>query len=94
MAEYIPVYTASGQLQAETIRLFLESFNVPAKVLQESVGTVYGLTVGPLGQTTILVPEEQAQIALELLAKMEKGDFETDESEEDITTSDENAAGE
>jgi hypothetical protein len=76
MSNYTKVYTANGQLQAETIRIFLESFGIDARILQESAGAVYGLTVGPMGETQVIVPEEQAQNALELLAEMEKGDFE------------------
>ncbi|MCC6148470.1 MAG: DUF2007 domain-containing protein [Anaerolineaceae bacterium] len=69
------VYHANGYLDAETIKLFLEAQGVEAVVYQESAGITYGLTIGPLGDARILVPETQEAEALKLLAEMEKGKF-------------------
>jgi len=73
MAEYVQVYTAHGQLDAEMIRIFLQSNEIPAEMYGESVGSIYGLTVGPLGEIRILVPAEYASEATRLLADMEAG---------------------
>ena len=82
MPKYKHVYTAYGQLQAETIKLFLQSLGYNARISQESAGLTLGLTVGPLGKVKILVPEEEAATATEALDKMEDGDFiEDDETD-------------
>ncbi|MEA4910362.1 MAG: DUF2007 domain-containing protein [Chloroflexi bacterium] len=80
----VPVFTAFGALEAESIRAFLESEGYQAVVSQESAGITYGLTVGPLGQAQVLVPADQAEQALETLKAMEQGLFELpDEPGED-----------
>lgn len=89
--EYVEVYSANGQLEADMIRLMLEASGLHVITRQESAGAVYGLTVGPLGEVRILVPENEAAEAIELLVAMEEGrldkDFPLDttssESEED-----------
>lgn len=74
--EYVQVYTCNGQLDAEMIKAFLESFQIHAIISGESLGSVYGLTVGPLGEVKILVPPEEADTAVDLLRRMEAGEFE------------------
>jgi hypothetical protein len=69
------VYIAHGTLEAETVRLFLESEGIPAYVSQESAGVTFGLTIGPLGQAKVLVASEDQQKAVELLKDMEEGKF-------------------
>jgi hypothetical protein len=80
--EWRAVYTAEGKLAAEMVRLMLESFNIPATLSQESVGSVYGLTVGPLGETQILVPADKEQEAREILKDMEAGLLDQGDEEE------------
>jgi hypothetical protein len=70
---FISVYSVYGQLEAEMICAFLESFEIEAKISQESVGVTYGLVIGPLGTADILVPESQVVRAKEALTQMEKG---------------------
>jgi len=74
--EYVQVYTAYGQLAAEMVRLLLESRSIPAWLLQESAGLALGLTVGPLGEVSILVPVELEPEAREVLRAMEEGRLE------------------
>ena len=74
--KYVPVYSAHGQLAAEIIRLLLESVEIPVRLSQESAGVVYGLTVGPLGEVTILVPEERQREASLVLQQMQDGKLE------------------
>lgn len=71
--EYIAVYVAHGRLAGEMIRMLLESYGIPAIMLQESAGMTIGLTVGPLGEVKILVPAGRADNAREILSAMEKG---------------------
>jgi len=55
----------------------LESFGIPAILRYESAGLVYGVTVDGLGQTSVLVPQDLAEDAREIL---ETQDFEETES--------------
>jgi hypothetical protein len=82
---WIPVYTAQGRLSAEMIRLLLESFGVTAILSQESVGTIYGLTIGDLGEVDILVQENQIEDAREILKGMEEGKLEVEDPSSDDT---------
>lgn len=74
-AKRVTVYIGRGNLDAETVRLFLGSNGITAYVTQESAGVIYGLTVGPLGEARVLVSADEAERALLLLAAMEEGEF-------------------
>ncbi len=78
---FIVVYTSNGKLNAEMIKAFLESEGVKVMISQESAGSTYGLTIGPLGEVDILVPENQETHARKLLSDMEKGKFELDSTD-------------
>lgn len=84
--KYVVVYTAYGRLQAETVRLFLESMGIKSFITQESAGTTYGLTVGPLGEAKVLVSAADAEEASKLLEAMEEGQF-VENDEEDRSAS-------
>lgn len=71
----IKVYTASGQLEAEMVKTFLESRDVPVVLNQESIGRTLGLSAGYLGEVKVLVPEPLAEKASEFLSAMENGEF-------------------
>jgi hypothetical protein len=69
--------------EAAIIKGRLESEDIPAVVQQEAVGSVLGLTVGPLGSARVLVPEplvEQAAAILEQTFEV-AGEGEEDEIE-------------
>lgn len=74
--EWVPVYTADGKLAADMIRITLESFGIPAVIFQESLGIVYGLTIGPLGENQVLVPSSRVAEAMDILKAMEDGSLE------------------
>jgi len=74
--EYVEVYSANGQLEADMIRLMLEAAGLHVLTRGESAGAVYGLTVGPLGEVRVLVQESDAQAANELLDAMDEGKLE------------------
>jgi hypothetical protein len=75
------VYVAEGMLQAESVRILLESFGITAYVNQESAGTTYGLTVGILGEVDVIVPLAQVEEAKKIIADMESGKLENDDDE-------------
>jgi len=49
------------------IESLLQSFGIPVRLVHEAIGTVFGLSVGPLGQIEVAVPESYADEALQLL---------------------------
>lgn len=74
--EYVEIYTANGQLEADMIRLMLEAAGLHVLTRGESAGAVYGLTVGRLGEVLVLVPETEVQAANDLLDAMDEGKLE------------------
>lgn len=72
---------ANGMLEAESVRILLESFGIPAFTNQESAGTVYGLTVGPLGEVEVIVPAEYITEAKNIVNEMRAGHLEIKDSE-------------
>jgi hypothetical protein len=62
------VYRTAGLMQAEIIKGRLESAGIPVMLDYESLGRVMGITVDGLGEVRILVPNERAEEARELLA--------------------------
>ena len=76
-----PVYRTAGLLQAEVIKGRLESAGIPVVLDYESAGRVIGITVNGLGEVRVLVPDEHAEDALELLTAAEDdGEEKPDES--------------
>ena len=55
--------------EAAIIKARLDSEDIPAVVQQEAIGTVFGLTVGPLGSAKVLVPEPLVEKALDILSE-------------------------
>jgi hypothetical protein len=70
------VYIANGYLEAESIKIFLESFGIPAYTNQESAGLAYGFTVGQLGEVEILVPLDKVEEAKKVIEDMKTGKLE------------------
>lgn len=63
----VEVYRASNQLEAQVVKGFLESNDIPVMLRWEAIGAVYGMTIGPLAEVSLLVAEPLAPQALELL---------------------------
>jgi hypothetical protein len=67
MEGFAVVYRASGLAEAELIKGYLESEEIPVDLDYESAGPVYGLTLDGLGEVRVLVPlafEDAARRAL------------------------------
>lgn len=77
------VYVANGLLEAESVKILLESFGIPAFTNQESAGTTYGLTVGPLGEVEVVVPMDKIKEAKEVIADLRAGKLEMPEQGEE-----------
>jgi len=74
--DYKPVYLSTSPLEAESIRILLESFGIQAELSQESAGSAIGLTIGPLGETIVLVKETDEAAARDILKSMDDGTLE------------------
>ncbi len=68
--------TVTGLLNADLLKMFLESKGIECLFSQESAGRTMGLTVDGLGSAKVYVREDQLHDAEELLAALERGDFE------------------
>jgi hypothetical protein len=67
------VFVASGEIQAQQMRAFLEAAGIPSIVRGESLRHTHGLTLDGLGGVQILVADEDAEQARELIASAEDG---------------------
>jgi hypothetical protein len=70
----VVVYIAQGELEANVIKSHLECEEIPVVLQYESVGRVFGLTVDGLGEIRILVPQELAERAKEIIKPREVGE--------------------
>ena len=73
------IYVANGMLEAETIKILLESFGIEAFINEESAGLTYGLTSGPLADAEITVYEKDYEDAKKIIKEMEAGNLENNE---------------
>ena len=76
------VTEVSGELQANLLRNLLEAQGIKVFLNQEGAGRAYGLTLGPLGEVQVMVPEHQSQEAQQIVEDYYAGKFETDEETE------------
>jgi len=83
LSTYVPVTTAQGQLELGQIRSFLESNGIPSEIQGESARNVYGLTVDGLAAAQVLVPQEMAAAAIDLLKQADHGDLVIDSEEQE-----------
>jgi len=69
------VFVASGEIEAQQIRAFLEAHGIPCAFRGEALRKTHGLTLDGLGLVEILVPEEFTAQARELLASADAGEL-------------------
>ncbi len=81
----IEIKRIPGLLNADMMKIFLESKGIDAMVVQESAGKAMGILLDGLGHARVYVPEDQVTEAEEILAALERGeyDFPEDESGKD-----------
>ena len=78
--DQVEVLRVDGAINAEPILAALRANGIPAGVVGEAVGRVYGLTLNGLGVVSIVVPREYEEQARELL---EAGELHQLEIQED-----------
>lgn len=72
---YVLVSTVQGQFAEGQVRAFLEAKGIPTRVRGETLRTTHGISIDGLGAVEILVPQDRAEEARELLARVERGEF-------------------
>jgi L-cysteine desulfidase len=77
--KWVVVTEVSGELQADIIRSLLESQGIEVFLNQEGAGKAYGLSIGPLGEVQILVPEHQKEAANKIVDDYYAGNYEVDD---------------
>jgi len=68
------IRTVPGLMKAQVFKTKLESAGIPVLLDYESAGQIYGITVDGLGQVRILVPQDRAEEARDLLQEEEPAD--------------------
>jgi hypothetical protein len=76
--KWVVVTEVSGELQASLVRNFLEAQGIKVFLNQEGAGKAVGLSVGPLGEVQILVPENQKETAKKIVDDYYAGNFDID----------------
>jgi hypothetical protein len=76
------VFRASGELQAQQIRAFLEADGISSELRGESLRNTHGLTLDGLAMVEILVSGTDEDRARALLAAAEGGQFRLDDDAE------------
>jgi hypothetical protein len=86
--EWIELTVVQGELIAESLRGLLEAQGISVYLNQEGAGRAYGLSVGSLGATEVLVRSQDLSQAQAILAEYEAGGFEdaafSDDEAEDL----------
>jgi hypothetical protein len=85
--QWQPLIEISGEPQAEILKGLLEAQGISVRLSQEGVGRVLAVTVGPLGQVQILVPEDELAQARKVIEKYNAGEFENQILSEEDTES-------
>ena len=78
MTDFVIIMTARDPVDAGQICSFLQANGIPARSAREALRRVYGMGTGP---EDILVPGELADTALDLLERVDSGEFGIDASE-------------
>lgn len=77
------VFVASGEMQAQQVRAFLEASGIEAIERGEALRNTHGLTIDGIGAVEILVAEADADRARELFEAAEAGAFRLDDDAAD-----------
>jgi len=80
-SDYVPVRGVQGALEEGQICSFLEANGIPTQVRSVGYRKVYSVSIGGSGSAQILVPRDRAVVALDLLAKADRGELEIAEED-------------
>jgi hypothetical protein len=76
------ITTVSGELQADLLRNLLKVQGIKVFLSQEGAGRAVGLTMGPMGEVQVLVPENQSEAARQIVDDYYAGKFESSEDQD------------
>jgi hypothetical protein len=76
------VTTASGEIEAQQIKAFLESNGIPCTFFGESLRMTHGLTLDGLGRVEIHAAAQDVERAKRLLQAAEAGELSLPEDED------------
>jgi hypothetical protein len=71
MGDYVEVYRAMGEVQAQIIKGLLESFEIPALVKSNAAPSILQFTVDDLGEYRIMVRKQDEEEARRILENKE-----------------------
>jgi non-ribosomal peptide synthetase component E (peptide arylation enzyme) len=80
------VFTASGELEAQQVRAFLDAEGIASFTRGEALRNTHGLTLNGLGRVEILVAEADEARARELLAAADAGQFRLDDDADTLSS--------
>ena len=63
----VQVYKARGELEAQVIKGLLESHDIPCLFQSNTASSVHAFAIDGLGEVKIMVPEDRAEEAKELI---------------------------
>lgn len=75
------ITTVSGEFQADLLRNLLEAQGIKVFLNQEGAGKAVGLTLGPMGEVQVLVPDNQSEAARQIVDDYYAGKFDPDPDE-------------
>jgi hypothetical protein len=79
---WVLVASIQAEVQAELLRGLLEAQEIPVLLSREGAGRALGLSVGPLGEVNILVPDKFQAEAKKIIVQYETGVFENLEQDD------------
>lgn len=68
----VEVYVAVNEMEAQVIKSYLESNDIPVLLMGDAASKIYGLAVGGLAEVRVYVPAPLASKATELLEAAEE----------------------
>ncbi len=64
----VEIYRARGEAEAQVVKSKLESYGIPALIKSDAAPSVYAFTIDGMGEYKVMVWEELAGEARELIA--------------------------
>ncbi len=71
----VGVVRVDGRINAEPVVAALRANGIPARLVGEALGSVYGLTLDGLGEVAVVVPAPYAEAARQLIADAAAGEL-------------------
>jgi ssDNA-binding Zn-finger/Zn-ribbon topoisomerase 1/predicted RNA-binding protein YlxR (DUF448 family) len=92
-SDWVQLKTASGPEEAALEVAYLRANGVEAYTWQQGAGRAYGLTLGSLGASHVMVREGQEQLARAILEEEVEGSLDYDEADDSLSDASKAAMG-